>query len=46
MISFVMGALNTSMMNKGEAPLFPMVVPDSIFKVSYRFHSVELGSLL
>ena len=44
--SFIMGAGNTSTTNKVEAPLFPMVAPNSVFKASYRFHSVELGSLL
>ena len=46
MISFITGALNTSTTNKGEAPLFPMLMPNSIFKASYRFCPVELGSLL
>ena len=32
--------------DKGEALLFPMVAPDSIFTASYHFHPVELGSLL
>ena len=46
MISFVMGAVNTSMTNKGEALLFPMVTPDSVFKASYHFRPVEHWSLL
>ena len=46
MISFIMGTINTSTVKKGEALLFPMVAPDSVFKALYHFHLVELGSLL